>query len=211
MQEGNLKYLKKSDFGGTRSRRGKRKPNQLFVYHTAIHWFDFPKGPHFNKLPVKLILEIFKYLWVFELLGNVSLVCKYWYNLCRDRALWTSITWNGDQRTLGHLLQLTKYQVHELVLTDNLFTFSDEALAHLLQKCTRLKYLKLPQYACRELFQRELPKTNIIIGRMKFVLRSFKHFILYTFIFYIRQDKICACKHSSIQLLHFHHVDVKWF
>ncbi|KAL3859586.1 hypothetical protein ACJMK2_009800 [Sinanodonta woodiana] len=165
MPEVNLKYLDKSDFGGMRNQRGKRKPNQLFVYHAAIQCFDFPKGPHFNKLPVQLILEIFKYLSAYELLRKVSLVCKYWYNLCRDRALWTSITWNGRQRTLGYLLQLTKYQVLELVLTDNLFTFSDKDLAHLLKKCTCLKCLKLPANTRRELFQRELPRTNILGGK----------------------------------------------
>ncbi|KAK3610306.1 hypothetical protein CHS0354_029772 [Potamilus streckersoni] len=167
MSERSLRYLEKSDFGGMRSRRGKRKPNQLYVCDTTTKWPDFPRGPHFNKLPVQLILEILKYLSAYELLRNVSLVCKYWYNLCRERTLWTSITWNGTQRTLGHLLQLTKYQVRELVLTDNLRSSSGIALFFLLDKCIHLKhlkYLKLPKHAPREVFKRELSKTNILGG-----------------------------------------------
>ncbi|KAK3610307.1 hypothetical protein CHS0354_029773 [Potamilus streckersoni] len=160
MSERSLRYIKKSDFGGMRSRRGKRKPNQLYVFDITTQWLDFPRGPHFNKLPGQLILEIFKYLSVCELLRKVSLVCKYWYNLCRDRNLWTSLTWNGTQKTLGYLLQLTKYQVHELVLT-NLRNSSDNALSCLLKKCMHLKCLKLPKRACRELFERELPRTKI--------------------------------------------------
>ncbi|KAL3859587.1 hypothetical protein ACJMK2_009801, partial [Sinanodonta woodiana] len=161
-----LKYLNKSNFGGVRIRGIKRKPNQHYVYDIAIQCFDFQEGLHFNQLPAQLILEIFKYLCAYELLRKVGLVCKYWYNLCRDRALWKSITWNGSQRTLGYLLQLTKYQVHELVLTNDLVTYSENELACLLKECTHLKCLKLPPNACRELFQRELPGTNVIIGRI---------------------------------------------
>ncbi|KAL3859589.1 hypothetical protein ACJMK2_009803 [Sinanodonta woodiana] len=111
-----------------RSWRRKRKPNQLFVYDNAIQWFDFPKGPHFNKLPFHL-------------------VCKYWYNQCRKISLWTTITWNRGQRTLGHLLQLIKYQVRQ---------------------CAHLKCLKIPPNACIELFKRELPRTNILGGIIMF-------------------------------------------
>ncbi|KAL3859592.1 hypothetical protein ACJMK2_009806 [Sinanodonta woodiana] len=201
MSERNLRFFEKREFRGTKRGTGKRKPNQLYVCDISNQRFFFPRGKHFNNLPVQLILEIFKYLWVYELLRKVSLVCKYWYNLCRDRRLWTSVTLNGTPRTLGQFLELTKYNVHELVLTNSFCNVSNFGLACLLKRSTGLKCLKLPKNACRELFERVLPKTSILGGKLckekeiEIALTSVEHKSFYTL------DEFLAKHSEDIQFL----------
>ena len=51
-----------------------------------------------NYLPPCVLVQILRNLTVFGLLQRASLVCKYWYNLCRDPDLWVNISLVNQHR-----------------------------------------------------------------------------------------------------------------
>lgn len=70
--------------------------------HSPGHFSKFVEGgtQHscINYLPSPILLQILRNLSVFARLQCASLVCKYWYNLCRDPDLWTDIDLGNQHR-----------------------------------------------------------------------------------------------------------------
>lgn len=71
----------------------KRQPGECFkVDLTAT------KQNCINYLPSSILVHIFRNLSVHGLLQRASLVCKYWYNLCRDPDLWVNLSLVNQHR-----------------------------------------------------------------------------------------------------------------
>lgn len=70
--------------------------------HSPGHFSKFVEGgtQHscINYLPSPVLLQILRSLSVFARLQRASLVCKYWYHLCRDPDLWTDIDLGNQHR-----------------------------------------------------------------------------------------------------------------
>jgi hypothetical protein len=66
--------------------------------------------PNINRLPSNILLHILKSLTMHELLCRASLVCKCWYNLCRDPDLWRNVELSHQHRVDDIVLsRLTSY------------------------------------------------------------------------------------------------------
>ncbi|XP_063437335.1 F-box/LRR-repeat protein 17-like [Mytilus trossulus] len=98
-----------------------------------------------NRLPMNILLQIFKSLTMCELLCQASLVCKTWYNLCHDPDLWRSIDLSHQHRADDNVLsRLTSYsdRVTNINLEDTKILTS-HGISLVCVKCKHLQKLKL--------------------------------------------------------------------
>ncbi|KAK3595438.1 hypothetical protein CHS0354_003433 [Potamilus streckersoni] len=122
-----------------------REDNQTFeqnLYAVSDHLL---KEPHINVLPSSLLLHIFSYLSLFDILRKASLVCKYWYNLCRDPSLWRYLNLGYQMKLTDQVLgQLSLFseRVIYVDLTDCRF-LTNTGIRALLNRCRYLQTLKL--------------------------------------------------------------------
>lgn len=70
-----------------------RQPGECFKLD-----FASSQQNNINYLPSSILVQVFRNLSVFGLLQRASLVCKYWYNLCRDPDLWVNISLVNQHR-----------------------------------------------------------------------------------------------------------------
>lgn len=98
-----------------------------------------------NDLPHSVLLKIFGYLTMKELLQTAMLVCKCWHCLTHDPDLWRSVSLKGFPRVNDEIVKyLTSLSdnMAAVDLTDANMTTAD-GIIDMLQRCTRLKNLKL--------------------------------------------------------------------
>ena len=102
-----------------------------------------------NDLPHTILISIFQSLSLSDILLCVSLVCKFWRNLCCDSDIWRDIDLRGRIRvTDAILLRLTSYSgnVNSLDLTD-VRLITNEGIQSTLKQCPKLKTLSLVRYS----------------------------------------------------------------
>lgn len=99
-----------------------------------------------NSLPVTILVHIFKNLTAYELLRQASLVCKYWYNLCRDPDIWRTMCLVNQHRLtdldLQRLLSFSEYRVRDVNLTDCRF-LTNNGIRILVQSCPQIQVLRV--------------------------------------------------------------------
>lgn len=102
-----------------------------------------------NSLPPSILLQIFKHMTVYNLLRYVGLVCKYWYNLCRDPDLWRNVNLASqdglEDDDLCTILQYSDHRARYVNLTDCRF-LSNIGIGYLLAMCTQIENLKIIRY-----------------------------------------------------------------
>ncbi|CAC5406639.1 FBXL17 [Mytilus coruscus] len=98
-----------------------------------------------NRLPMNILLQIFKSLTMCELLCQASLVCKTWYNLCHDPDLWRSVDLSHQHKADDNVLScLTSYsdRVTNINLEDTK-VLTSHGISLVCVKCKHLQKLKL--------------------------------------------------------------------
>ncbi|CAC5424421.1 FBXL17 [Mytilus coruscus] len=98
-----------------------------------------------NRLPMNILLQIFKSLTMCELLCQASLVCKTWYNLCHDPDLWRSVDLSHQHKADDNVLsRLTSYsdRVTNINLEDTK-VLTSHGISLVCVKCKHLQKLKL--------------------------------------------------------------------
>ena len=101
--------------------------------------------PNINRLPSNILLHILKSLTMHELLCRASLVCKCWYNLCRDPDLWRNVELSHQHRVDDIVLsRLTSYsdRVSSINLEDTKMLTS-HGISLVCVKCKHLQQLRL--------------------------------------------------------------------
>ena len=131
--------------GGTVKREAICRPSNSRFNLDAKFVNEVVSQNNINSLPPQILVHIFRYLSIFTLLRKVSLVCKYWYNWCRDQDLWKNINlMNQHKLTDVHLQQLISFsdRVTSVNLTDCRFV-TNVGIRILLARCTHIQVLKL--------------------------------------------------------------------
>ncbi|XP_061116416.1 F-box/LRR-repeat protein 17 [Conger conger] len=108
-------------------------------------------GSSINHLPSSILLKVFSHLSVKERCLSVSLVCKYWRDLCLDFQFWKQIDLSGLQQVTDELLVKIaswKQNVTELNLSD-CRNVQDHGVCALASHCPGL--LKYTAYRCKQL------------------------------------------------------------
>ncbi|XP_048251581.1 F-box/LRR-repeat protein 17-like isoform X1 [Haliotis rufescens] len=101
-------------------------------------------------LPLSLVVNIFQYLSMPDLLCRVCRVCKLWHQAAHDPSLWRHIYLPVSSRVTDSILNwLTSLSDRVLTLDvsdSKLTTFTDEGVMQILQKCRHIRTLKLARY-----------------------------------------------------------------
>ncbi|XP_067653436.1 F-box/LRR-repeat protein 17-like isoform X2 [Haliotis asinina] len=101
-------------------------------------------------LPLSLVVNIFQYLSMPDLLCRVCRVCKPWHQAAHDPSLWRHIYLPVSSRVTDSILNwLTSLSDRVLTLdvSDSKHTtFTDEGVIQILQKCHYIRTLKLARY-----------------------------------------------------------------
>ncbi|XP_046559139.1 F-box/LRR-repeat protein 17-like [Haliotis rubra] len=101
-------------------------------------------------LPLSLVVNIFQYLSMPDLLCRVCRVCKLWHQAAHDPSLWRHIYLPVSSRVTDSILNwLTSLSDRVLTLdvSDSKHTtFTDEGVIQILQKCHYIRTLKLARY-----------------------------------------------------------------
>ncbi|KAJ8380828.1 hypothetical protein SKAU_G00016060 [Synaphobranchus kaupii] len=109
-----------------------------------------------NHLPSSILLKVFSHLSVKERCLCVSLVCKYWRDLCLDFQFWKQIDLSGLQQVTDELLVKIaswKQNVTEINLSD-CRNVQDHGVCVLASHCPGL--LKYTAYRCKQLSDQSL-------------------------------------------------------
>ncbi|XP_053330410.1 F-box/LRR-repeat protein 17 [Spea bombifrons] len=106
---------------------------------------------HINQLPPSLLLKIFSNISLNERSLSVSLVCKYWRDLCLDFHFWKQLDLSSRQQVKDDILEriTSRYpNLTEINISDCL-NISDTGVCKLALKCQGL--LKYTAYRCKQL------------------------------------------------------------
>ncbi|KAL4216584.1 hypothetical protein ACF0H5_024307 [Mactra antiquata] len=122
-----------------------RKKNKLFQLSDEYESVIMAESG-INSLPVCILLQVFKNMSIYCLLRRVGMVCKYWYNLCRDPDLWRTIRLTNQHRLedndLCTILKYSDNRVRSVNLTDCRF-LTNKGIADLLASCKLIEDLKI--------------------------------------------------------------------
>ncbi|XP_060083273.1 F-box/LRR-repeat protein 17-like [Ylistrum balloti] len=99
---------------------------------------------HFN-IPSYLLIQIFQHLSMYDLLHNVSSVCKLWYTISHDPDLWRVIDLRNQVKVTDVVMKnLTSYSDRVIYLNiSDIVTISEDCLVSTVTTCKHLKTLKL--------------------------------------------------------------------
>lgn len=106
---------------------------------------------HVNQLPSSILLKVFSHLSVKERCLGVSLVCKYWRDLCLDFQFWKQIDLSGLQQVKDDLLvkiASRRQNVTEINISD-CRNVQDHGVCSLASNCPGL--IKYTAYRCKQL------------------------------------------------------------
>lgn len=97
------------------------------------------------NIPSYLLIQIFQHLSMYELLHNVSSVCKLWYNISHDPDLWRVIDLQNQLKVTDVVItNLTSYSDRVIYLNiSDITTISEDCLVKTVATCRHLKTLKL--------------------------------------------------------------------
>ncbi|XP_066459140.1 F-box/LRR-repeat protein 17 [Eleutherodactylus coqui] len=104
-----------------------------------------------NQLPPSLLLKIFSHLSLNERCLCVSLVCKYWRDLCLDFQFWKQLDISSRCQVKDHILEsITSrfWNITELNISDCL-NVTDAGVGMVAAKCSGL--VKYTAYRCKQL------------------------------------------------------------
>ncbi|XP_029859925.1 F-box/LRR-repeat protein 17 isoform X1 [Aquila chrysaetos chrysaetos] len=107
--------------------------------------------PNINHLPPSILLKIFSNLSLNERCLSVSLVCKYWRELCLDFQFWKQLDLSSRQQVTDELLEKIasrSQNVTEINISD-CRNVSDKGVCILAIKCPGL--LRYTAYRCKQL------------------------------------------------------------
>ena len=105
-------------------------------------------GLHVESLPHSILLCIFKYLSLHDLLRVIALVSKRWRDMGRDPDLWRVINLEGQNKVTDEVInRLTGYSdnVRLVDVTDSRLV-TNEGISLVAKRCTQLRVLKLIRY-----------------------------------------------------------------
>ena len=108
---------------------------------------DDPDSTEFSKLPFGILVIIFRYLSLSDLLCKVCHVCRRWHDASQDPSLWRRVSLVGQKRLSNDILdRVTSFsdRVLYLDLTDcRGGSFTDAGFIDVLRKCRYLKHFKM--------------------------------------------------------------------
>ncbi|XP_050184365.1 F-box/LRR-repeat protein 17 isoform X2 [Myiozetetes cayanensis] len=110
-----------------------------------------PPAPDINQLPPSILLKIFSNLSLNERCLSVSLVCKYWRDLCLDFQFWKQLDLSSRQQVTDELLEKIasrSQNITEINISD-CRNVSDTGVCILAIKCPGL--LRYTAYRCKQL------------------------------------------------------------
>ncbi|NXM49162.1 FXL17 protein, partial [Gymnorhina tibicen] len=110
-----------------------------------------PPTPDINQLPPSILLKIFSNLSLNERCLSVSLVCKYWRDLCLDFQFWKQLDLSSRQQVTDELLEKIasrSQNITEINISD-CRNVSDTGVCILAIKCPGL--LRYTAYRCKQL------------------------------------------------------------
>ncbi|XP_071437078.1 F-box/LRR-repeat protein 17 isoform X2 [Pithys albifrons albifrons] len=110
-----------------------------------------PPNPDINQLPPSILLKIFSNLSLNERCLSVSLVCKYWRDLCLDFQFWKKLDLSSRQQVTDELLEKIasrSQNITEINISD-CRNVSDTGVCILAIKCPGL--LRYTAYRCKQL------------------------------------------------------------
>ena len=99
---------------------------------------------HINDLPYSILLRIFRFIPLYDLLHNVCLVNKFWREICQDSDFWRIINLRGQCKVDDGVLErvtLLSRNVTEVDITDSRLVTS-EGVIKLAKACPKLRVLK---------------------------------------------------------------------
>ncbi|XP_041355889.1 uncharacterized protein LOC121373357 [Gigantopelta aegis] len=106
---------------------------------------------NFSKIPFGILINIFRYLSLSELLHKVCLVCHHWHEAAQDPSLWRRVSLVGQTRLTDEVLDMvTSYsdRVLYLDITDcGQDIFTDAGIISVLRKCSNLRTFKMARYS----------------------------------------------------------------
>ncbi|XP_077146121.1 F-box/LRR-repeat protein 17 isoform X1 [Ranitomeya variabilis] len=106
---------------------------------------------HINQLPPSLLLKIFSHLSLNERCLCVSLVCKYWRDLCLDFQFWKQLDLSSRSQVKDDILERIAsrfWNITELNISDCL-NVTDAGVGMLAARCSGL--VKYTAYRCKQL------------------------------------------------------------
>lgn len=98
-----------------------------------------------ENLPSDLLIQVFHYLPLVDLLHRVSLVCKYWYDLSHDPDLWREVNLRGQMKVTDQVLERVVSYSEGVISVDisDARSVTDNGLETVAKQCTGLVCLKL--------------------------------------------------------------------
>lgn len=103
-----------------------------------------------NDIPPPILLKVFSYLKIQDLLLSVSLVCKHWHNLAMDPELWRSIDIKGllkvSDEIFGKITSLSQ-NVISVNLSDSKM-ITDAGIVQMAASCRQLRTLRMVRSVC---------------------------------------------------------------
>lgn len=108
-----------------------------------------------NDLPSCLVVKIFQFLTIHELLQKAAPVCKRWYSLSHDPDLWRTVDLTYHSKVNDEALErLCTYSENlTSLIIPNMRYVTHEGIARTLQKCPNIKQLSLSGFVnCNNLF-----------------------------------------------------------
>ncbi|KAK3578941.1 hypothetical protein CHS0354_035574 [Potamilus streckersoni] len=130
-----------------------------------------------NEIPGTIMLNIFRYLSVYDLLLRAGLVCKSWFYWVRDRELWMTVNLSGQRnitpRGLKKVLSYSHFKLETLILPHRIHAanrsafarvLDEECISSFLSKCKCLKILRLCRVCWRSVVNvAELQNSNRLL------------------------------------------------
>ncbi|OWF41352.1 F-box/LRR-repeat protein 17 [Mizuhopecten yessoensis] len=97
------------------------------------------------KIPSYLLIQIFQHLSMYELLHNVSSVCKLWYTISHDPDLWRVIDLRNQLKVTDVVItNLTSYSDRVIYLNiSDIGTISEDCLVQTVKTCIHLSTIIL--------------------------------------------------------------------
>ena len=118
--------------------------NVLITENAEIAEYKQDVSP-IQRLPSVLLIMVFRYLPLADLLHHVALVCTYWYELSRDPDLWREVNLRGQLKVTDEILQRILSYSEGIVSVDisDARSVTDCGLEALAKKCSSVICLKL--------------------------------------------------------------------
>ena len=104
---------------------------------------------HVDSLPHSILLSVFKYLSLYDLLRVIALVSKRWRDMGRDPDLWRTVNLRGQNKVTDDVINLLTSYSHNVRLVDvtDSRLVTNEGIYLVAKRCTQLRELKLIRYS----------------------------------------------------------------